>query len=279
MFRKAKPEEDIMAIPDSPDRHAFVMLGRRTLFLCHLTMFHMENHCYQIVVEAGLPDHAMAQYVHERETHPDATYFLGNLEQDLWTVPQLQNGARRGFLADIWRGIPYQKEYTEWPWNHQRPVISSIPVTVTRVVFYRHFDFNLEHPQTLSYMLFGAGNEAFLTKFQVKEPDFDQVVTLARNPVWLPQDQLRAGVPINIPSLKGGLHCTNPLAKSDYQVQYGGFPEKRPALTIQVARSEWFCTKVVNSENPCPDESSCEASPGTRDFQPDHKEQHYGGKS
>jgi hypothetical protein len=251
--------EDMMAIPDKPDRHAFITLGSKRLFLCHMTMFHMEAHCYQIVLEASLPDAAMKLYRREREAHPGETYFLGNVPQDLFTVPQIAIAARSGFIADIWRGIPHKKQYTEWPWTGLAPTIASIAVKVERVIFFRHFDFNLEFPAKLSYILFGAGTEAFLTHFQVKEPDFDHIVTLARAPEWLPEEQLRAGAPINVPSLSGTLKCWNPLQKGTHEVQFAGFPVKGKPLTIDVARSEWFCTKIVNSSNPCPDEGSCEA--------------------
>jgi hypothetical protein len=244
-------EPDMMAIPNKEDQHAFVMLGEKTLFLSHLTMFHMENHCYQLVVQASLPGNFMQRYLQERAEHPDETFFLGNSELDLWTVPQLQIGKRTCFLADIWRGIPYKKEYTEWPWRGELPVIPNVPVCVERIVYFRHFDLNQEYPKSLSYLLFGAGEEAFLAHLQVKEPDFDQVATLTKRPEWLPEEQLQAAVPINFPGLPGNLLCTNPLQNKLLEVAYAGFPKKQEPLQIDVKHTDWFCTKIVNSKNPC----------------------------
>ncbi len=90
-------------IGNEPDQHAFVMLGTSTLMLCHLTMFHMEEHMYQFVVEARLPDDAMEHYRKLRQSKPLDTFFLGNSPQDLMTVPQLQGRSRTSFIGDIFR--------------------------------------------------------------------------------------------------------------------------------------------------------------------------------
>jgi hypothetical protein len=248
---------DPMAIANEPDRHAFVMLGTENLFLCHLTMFHMENHCYQVVLQVTLPEPEMGNYKEQRSRYSGETLFLGNVKQDLWTIPEVQTGRRKNFIADIWKGIPNKKKYDSWPWDGpppDPPVIQNVPVNIDRVVYYRHFDFNLMYPTTLTYLLFGAGNEAFLTHYQVKEPDFDQVVTLAKAPTWLPDEQLRAGVPINILGLSGGLQCESPLRNDGtYSIQYAGFPGNGALLAIDVLHTDWFCTKIVNTNNPCPD--------------------------
>jgi hypothetical protein len=255
-------DHDDMAIPNTPDRHACIMLGKKRLFLCHMTMFHMENHCYQYVIEAKLPPDVMMRYLEDRARHGNETYFLGNVDSDLFTVPQLIIGKRRSFIADIWCGIPCKKEYKEWPWNGVAPVFSSVPVTIERVVFFRHFDFNHDYPRTASYILFGADSEAFLTHYQVKEPDYDHVLTLKSNPTWLQDDQLCVGVPINFPEIPSTLQCKVPLKNREYRVQYAGFPRCGEVLEIEVARTEWFCTKIVNSSNPCPDHGSCQTGNG-----------------
>jgi hypothetical protein len=175
---------------------------------------------------------------------------------DLFTVPELIIGKQKTYTADIWCGIPYKKEYTEWPWNGLPPAIAGVQVTVERVVFFRHFDFNQDYPRTASYLLFGAGGEAFLTHYLVKEPDFEHILTLSSSPSWLPEEQLRAGVPINFPDIPSTLKCEVPLKNLKYNVQYAGYRSCGP-LEIEVARTDWFCTKIVNSTNPCPDPGSC----------------------
>lgn len=245
--------------PDSttmnpPDRHAYVMAGTKTLFLCHLTMLWMEEHMYQVVLRARLPDYAMDQYVWDSKTHPEETYFLGNDAHDLLAVPELQTGARQSFLGSVWRGIPDKPHYDEWPWKDVEPIIANVPVTVERVVYYRHFDFNLGYPSTLTYVLFGSGSEAHLYHYQTREPDFDQVVSLSEAPLWLSPVILEAGVHVNVPSLPNApsgkpVYCSNPLTQSKYSVQYAG---SQATYVIAVGRCLWFSTKITNHHDPCP---------------------------
>jgi hypothetical protein len=285
MKMKAMPDgkddmqKDFLRIRNDGEQHAFAMLGLKTLFLCHLTMFRMEDHMYQLVVRAKLPDYAMQQYVAERKKAPqEIVFFLGNSAQDLMTVPELQTGARSRFLADIFRDIPgpgpdgqYQPA---WPWKDVTPVIKGVPVTVERIVYFRHFDYNLSLPRDLSYVLFGSGDEAHITHYQVSEPDFDHVVSLAKAPDWLPPMQLEAGVPITILGVpnnsKDGcgpaghkIYCSNPLTKESYPVSYAGYScvgyplydDKGNLLVdtkIYLTHYCWFSTKVVNlMKDPC----------------------------
>ncbi len=236
--------------PDAgPTQHAFVMLGKETLFLCHLTMFHDEQHRFQIVLRAQLPAYAMAAYLGDFAAHPNETYFLGNSEQDLITMPELQSGLRTSFIADIFRGIPQRHVYRTWPWKHEVPVVKSVRLTVERVVYSRHFDFNLNYPDTLTYVVFGSGTEAHLTHYQVKEPDYDHVLSLKAVPSWLPAIVLEAGVHLNFPALKtGDTPCENPLRDGEHDVHYAGMP---PVHRVIVGPTRWFSTKIVNAVDPC----------------------------
>jgi hypothetical protein len=236
--------------PLDPDQHAFVMLGEKTLFLGHLTMLHMPEHMFQVVLRAKLPDDAMAKYVTDRAKHPKETYFLGNSPDDLMTMFSLHSG-RREFVADIFRGIPYKKEYMEWPWKNESPIVHNVKTTIEREVYYRQFDFNLQYPETLTYVVFGAGSEAHLMHYQVKEPDFDHMLSLAETPEWLPQEALEAGVHINFPTLRATpVYCSSPFRSAEYQVQYSGQPGGYP---VEIGTEYWFSTKVTNSGNPCVD--------------------------
>jgi len=241
-------------IVDAADRHAFVVLGTQTIFLCHLTMFHMEDHMYQLVLRVRFSDYGMRQYLHERKDNPNTTFFLGNSDRDLLTLPEIQTGTRASFCADVFRDIPDKPVYDEWPWTGIPPAIDYLPVTVERVVCYRHFDFNLGYPEKLSYMLFGFGNEAHMTNYQTREWDFDQVVSLLEAPQWLPLKQLEAGVGITIPALPirpagEKTYCSDPLTKATYDVTYAG--KRIPANQITIGYHHWFSTKIVNETNPC----------------------------
>lgn len=236
-----------------PSQHAFVMLGEQTLFLCHLTMFHMQEHMFQIVLRASLPEDAWTTYLKHRKDHPLETYFLGNNEGDQTTVFSIHTGERTSFIADIFLGIPYKRVYEEWPWKGQTPVIGRVPLTIEREVYYRHFDFNLGYPDTLTYLVFGRGTEAHMTHYQVKEPDFDHILSVAKVPEWMPKAALESGIHVNFPGLRSTdpVYCGDPFPNKEYQVQYAGQPGTTYPLTV--GPSYWQSAKIVNNNNPCPD--------------------------
>src|SRR5262249_58725264 len=72
-------------ISTEKSQHAFVMAGQQTLFLWHLTMLHMEEHEFELVLRASLTPDAEKAWEADRREHPDETYFLGNVETDLMT--------------------------------------------------------------------------------------------------------------------------------------------------------------------------------------------------
>src|SRR3954451_10276093 len=97
------PQGDSAAtIPYTESQHAFVMLGRKTLFLWHLTMLHMEEHEFEVVLRASLTPEAKKAWQADQGKHDGLTYFLGNVETDLMAVPELATGARMSFTASIW---------------------------------------------------------------------------------------------------------------------------------------------------------------------------------
>lgn len=234
-------------IADTPDQHGFVMAGEQTLFLHHLAMFYMTNHMYQMILRVSIPASAMQTYVADRQQHPDTPYILGNLQTDLMTLPDIANGTVESFAADIFRGLP------EDP-NKDTPLIHNVPTTIEQIVHYRHFDANLGYPELLSYLLFGAGDEAHLVHYLAQQPDFDHMLDLAAAPDWLPSSQLEAGVQIDfvgIPNTPGGqaqTYCSSPLTGQSYQVIYEG---GQNTYDVQIGTSYWFETNIVNETDPC----------------------------
>lgn len=242
-------------------QHAFVMAGRKTLFLWHLTMLHMEEHEFEFVVRASLTPDAAKEWEADRLQHPDETYFLGNIESDPMAIPDLATGMRTSFRGSIWAGIPIKHHYMTWPWQNVTPIVADTPVTVERIVAFRHFDLQQNYPESLTYLLFGAGDEAHMGHYQTREPDFDEVVTLAGAPPWLPAPLLEAGVHVNFPELRATpVYCSPPLLKPEYEVRYCGQkpPADAPAgaakdglYPLKIDRSLWFSTKVTNENDPC----------------------------
>jgi hypothetical protein len=232
-----------------PSQHAFIVSGVNTLYLTHMTMMGMEEHAYQFIIRVSIPPAAQALLAADAHSNPNSTYWLGNASYDLMTLPELASGARREFLGVLYRDIPERKVFHCWPWNEEVPLSRAIPVTIERVILYRHFDFNLNQPINLSYFMFGSGSEAHITNFQVKEPAFDHVASLVSAPEWLSPRILEAGAPIEIVRRPGmAVYCRPPFRTGEVRVRYAGQgPERR----IFVKRHLWFGTHVVNSKDPC----------------------------
>jgi hypothetical protein len=251
----AKPNDDAVSLPRS--QHAFFVVGTQHLFLVHQTNMWIDCHQYQFIARARIPPDAKQRFLEDRNRHPTDWYIVGNDADDLISLPDIQRGKRTSFTGSIWRGWPKNEGTPHWPWAKDEPIVGHFDVEVERIVHFRHFDFNFNPPNTLSYILFGRGDEAHLQHYQVKQPDFDHVLTLSKAPAWLPEEALEAGMHVNfpdIPAVPGGVdcgqavHCTNPLKNGTHHVQFAGYGPTRP---ITVDRTLFFGTFPVNEVDPC----------------------------
>lgn len=194
-------------------------------------MSSIANHRYQMILQADLPHYAVHEYNEDIAGHRDGTYILGNVLSDLFTLPEIQTGERRGFIADIFRGVPKDP-------NKDTPLIHNVRVSIRRVVCYRSLDQNANYPACLAYVLYGAGGEAHLSHQLTKAPDFQHVVTLRETPNWLTPVQLEAGVMIDILGTPKTPITSNPLRNKAYNVQCNGQEPTRPI--------EILATKIFN---------------------------------
>lgn len=250
-----------------PMRHAFVVVGTETIFLCHQIMGFMEGHNYELVLEVTLPDAVRKALIEDREKN-GTTWFLANQVNNEFTLPQVRTGKVTTMTADLWNFFPKQWGH-QWPWGNTRPSFADVKVAIRRVVHYRHIDLNVSGHRFQSYLLFGRDSEAHVNHQVVYQPEYDHVASLEAVPDWIEPDQLEAGVIISVPDLpwrRESTYCRNPLPPGRHRVLYFGIEAYRdqhgqdPALRIevppyhvQVARTWWFSTRVVNffPEDPC----------------------------
>ena len=97
-----------------------------------------------------------------------------------------------------------------------------------------------------------------MVHYQTKMPDFDHIASLRAAPSWLANDMLAAEIIVDLPDIprlekkdqEVGLRCTRPFEDgSTIQSRYRGDGPRRP---IVVGRTYWFCTKICNYPDPCP---------------------------
>jgi hypothetical protein len=224
---------------DQPDMHGYVIGGVETLLIEHLSMFSMTNHRYQQVLQVDVPDWVLSQYRKAVSQSPKTTTFvLGNIESDLFTLPDIKTLRRHAFIADIFQGIPTDP-------TKDKPLVHAVPVTIRDVIYHRPFDDAEAKPKELTYTIYGLGGEAAISHYVSSKPDFQHVVLLDSVPDWIPQPALEAGTRITIPALGEGLFDRPPFVDgTELSVRFQNHTE---LLKLRVGCTKYFDAVSINS--------------------------------
>ena len=257
-------------IKNEPQRHAFVLVGEKTFFLCHQIMTHMEPHCYEFIVEISIPGPIKEKLLEDRTKYGHSHYFA-NKEGGKFTIPSIASGIRKEFIADVWNAVPDSdppKVMPQPPWGEDpnqpiAPFLSDIKVSILRIVHYRHLNCNENSRRFQEYVLFGRGNEAHILHSVIWQPEYDHVASLSKAPDWIDNEQLVSSIMVSFPDLPydpRSTQCACPLTdNSTYRVLYFGLTEFRnemgdlqnkiPNLFIHVEHTWWYSTKIINYWN------------------------------
>lgn len=232
---------------DTPNQHAMFMLGDQTLFVEHMPMFTKEDHMYQVVLEAELPAEVMAAYRRVRQESPQKVPNLVNSESAQFVLPSVATGALREYPVDVFA------DYDVVNADGTEQLFSAVPMKVKRVVVYRHFNYSFDYPAELTYILFGKGDEAHLTHYIARDPDFQHLLTLPGPPDWISQEQLQAGVELNVVGLPGDeVLCSSPLTAPEYKVRFQGWLNPELTLSLGASPTRWYSTaNLLNAIDPC----------------------------
>ncbi|MBA9002657.1 hypothetical protein [Thermomonospora cellulosilytica] len=235
-------------IANRPGQHGFFMIGTEALFLCHMPMFTMERHMYQVVLRASLPGEVMEEYRAGRRADPKLAFNLINSGDDPFSLPQLKSGRRTEFRADLFRDNDGERGEPVGD-----PFATGIPVTVENVVHFRHFNADLPRPHHMTYLLFGAGGQAHLSHYIAQDPDFQHILTLGSVPSWVSPEQLEAGVLLTIRDMPSTpIPCAPSLPEGECPVLYEGRSDAPAVLDMTGAHDVWFSTaNLLNAEDPC----------------------------
>jgi hypothetical protein len=238
-------------IIDTPNSHGMFMLGTTTLYLCHMPMFNMEDHRYQLTLQAHLDPASMAAYLADKAQHPGEAYNLINPDNFKFTLPDVVTGAIPSYPAMVYRGYSNAGGGTPGP-----QIIGNATVYVDRIVLYRPLNQDIPRPAHLTYILFGDGKEAHLDHYLAVDPDFQHLLTLPEVPGWLSVSQLRAGVEVSIIGLKSTpIVCQSPLTAESYQVMFEGVSGTSESLQLGSNATVWYSTgNLLNAHDPCSSE-------------------------
>lgn len=162
---------------DQPAIHGMLMVGGNTIYLSHLPMFH-SPHEYQAIVEADLGEAGGTIYREDRKSHPTENVYTLQPQEKFVLPVMIQNPTT--FPAKIYRGH-FERGGTA--------IAESVPVKITKVIYFKKFETNARKPAGLYYILFGNSREQFVAHLITAKPDFDQVLR-----VKVDDDQLLSAI-------------------------------------------------------------------------------------
>ena len=126
---------------DPPSVHGMLLFGNDKIYLSHLPMFH-SPHDYQAILEAELSQSAKKIYLQAKKSNPSETVYT--LVPEVFVLPEMVNN-QKTFKAKIFQGH-FERGGT--------PITESITVKVSEIVYFKKFDPNNSHPETVKIHIF-----------------------------------------------------------------------------------------------------------------------------
>jgi hypothetical protein len=183
------------------DTHNMFVVGERNTYLSHLPMFE-GNHVFQLILKAnlkGTADNPQEIYTDDRRKNPKTKMYTFGPDpekqfilEELFT-PDPQHPKRSSFEGTLFRGHLERKPH--------EPILPNITIEVARIIHVRTLP-QPTKPQNLEYLLFGEGQELFLSHLISRPPDFDQILSVQVTGHEFTGEQLESGVHIVIPERK-----------------------------------------------------------------------------
>ena len=222
---------------ETPDLHGFVMMGIEKIFFCHLPMFFVANHRYQVIFEGELGRDDMETYLKIRKENPGNGLIIGN--QNPMILKDIINSG--SFLADAYIGMPD---------STSKPFMSPI-VTVKNTLLFEHLNpGSRDYPESLACYLYGTNSEFHISHLISKATNFQQELD-----VTLPEDTYDKMknfdskiTKISIPSLnERGMQpiTTDPFTKSEYTIK---IENDGSTGTLEIGSKYWFDATMLNME-------------------------------
>jgi hypothetical protein len=273
IYQSPDRPESMPPTHDMQMRHVFIVVGEKTLFLCHMINWWMEGHNWELVLRVTLEEAARKKILDDRDgVQP---HFLANPRNDCFTHPELIRRSwsdvqkHRKFRADIWKGMgtgqkPKEPDHDWLPWDADTPLLANVEVTIEAVVHHRHANLNQTSQEYEQYLLFGKDEEAHIYHSPTREPDYDHVATLRGRPAWLMPEQVESGVVVSVPSLPwkaDKTYCNDSLPiNQPVDVHFHGITQYRtenwddsygpiravPSNEITLKRTWWYETRIIN---------------------------------
>jgi hypothetical protein len=232
-----------------PSSHGFLMMGTEKLFSCHLPMYFMPDHSFQVILEIELGGNDIETYLKTRKENPGEPLIIMNNTEML--LEELVN-------SDSYKAAGYFANENGDPKKGKPPFIDPTTVTIKRKLLFESLNPNAEYPENLTYYLYGTNSSEFhLSHLLSKAPNFQQEldVTLSGDISDKIKELDSEIVKISIPSLneKSNQHITtDPLTQSEYTIRMDVKEEETDAVDvsgkIEIINKFWINNGPLNFE-------------------------------
>lgn len=182
---------------DPPDVHGMLIIGEKTVYLSHLSMFPPSRHRFQAIFEAELP--SQETYTSDRASHPNQRIYT--IEPEPFVLQSLNPDDPRPSLATSFQALTIQRGHFEKQKKPNPNVLARLgKVKIKRVLHFREYKLGSKPIPQLRYLLFGKGGELFVAHFIHGAPDFDHVMTVRTVTPSPSEADLNSGFLVEIPN-------------------------------------------------------------------------------
>ena len=206
MHHPQTPAGAATAAPPMPAaRHGMAVVGDRAIFMSHLPMF-MPVHGFQVILRVGLGATAEAVYRADRKSHPAAKLYT--FDPDAFVLPDVLPGAGGAAPRSSSFSGTLVRHHFEQPPAHAEPPVEiarGVTVKVLDVVHAHRFASTAGRPPSLSYVMFGRGEERFAAHLISGPPDFDQLLKVTVTGLEFSDDELSLGRALTMAPRKDAL--------------------------------------------------------------------------
>lgn len=233
-----------------PATHAFVLLGDQTVYGCHLGMFHMPEHHYQVIIQVTLGrddkyEDAREKYLKEQKLRPAVTFVVINPPGKEMLLPEMLD--KRSFPAEIW-AVP------DTDFAKKEIIVTGLTVTIDKVLYDRKFNPEEIPPVKPRYLLFGSSDRAHMTHYMTKDPDYQ--LTLDLDSIsGLTSEQLANGVLIDLKNIQEH-HKPESDPLCVYRGKHVDYTLVDPGIMdytigkLEIGATHSFDVKILNSTDP-----------------------------
>jgi len=235
---------------ETPSIHGFVIMGTENLYFCHLPMYYMANHRYQVIFEGELTESDKNLYLKARDEikaneTPNNVIIIGNPINQKKLLRELlysKEGSLGSFIGEAFVGLPDESS---------EPFMKDVEVRIKNILLFEPMEpkekkdnKDNNYPEYVTYYLYGKDPEYHISHLLSKAPNFQQEMEIKLDKkINIDSKPIK----VSIPSLKEREKqpiTTDPLVEqSKYVIKYDESTSK-----MEVSKYQWFETSMLNTE-------------------------------